>query len=270
MPGSGDAVVEQYPDSVATGLSLEEIAADPERVWQSNRAETPRQGQIAAKAAKAARRLRRSGRARSRSLASAAADDPRRPQGGACRRRSSRSSPPWSRRCRAGDEWIHEIKYDGYRAAVRDRGRRGPPDHPQRQGLDGPLRGRWPGAAKLPGAGAILDGEVVVLEPDGTTSFQALQNALAENRQDDLVYFAFDLLYLDGYDLRERHAPRPQGGAARAPRRRAARRGAPRRPRRRAAARSSTARPATSRSRGSSPSAPTSPTTPAATRTGSR
>src|SRR3954452_11160580 len=37
VPGSGDALVEQYPDSVATGLSLEEIAADPERTWESNR-----------------------------------------------------------------------------------------------------------------------------------------------------------------------------------------------------------------------------------------
>ncbi len=39
MPGSDDAVVQEYPDSVASGLSLDEIAADPERVWQSNRAE---------------------------------------------------------------------------------------------------------------------------------------------------------------------------------------------------------------------------------------
>ena len=39
MPGSGDAVVEEYPDSVLSGSSIEEIAADPERVWESNRAE---------------------------------------------------------------------------------------------------------------------------------------------------------------------------------------------------------------------------------------
>ena len=101
-----------------------------------------------------------------------------------------------------GEEWIHEIKYDGYRALceIRD----GEARLITRHGKDwtdrfSPIARE---AAKLPVRQAILDGEVVVLEPDGTTSFQTLQNALAENRQDDLVYFAFDLLYLDGYDLR--------------------------------------------------------------------
>src|SRR3954451_17998661 len=56
VPGSGDALVEQYPDSVASGLSLDEIAADPERVWQSNRAEKTAsfKDKLAAKIAKAA------------------------------------------------------------------------------------------------------------------------------------------------------------------------------------------------------------------------
>src|SRR5205085_11929930 len=100
-------------------------------------------------------------------------------------------------------EWIHEIKYDGYRAPceIRD----GEARLGTRHGKD------WTdrftpvarAAEKLPARQAILDGEVVVLEPDGTTSFQSLQNALSENRQDDLVYFAFDLLYLDGWDLRK-------------------------------------------------------------------
>ena len=79
---------------------------------------------------------------------------------------------------------------------------------------------------------AMLDGEVVVLEPDGTTSFQALQNALAENRQDDLVYFAFDLLYLDGYDLRGAPLVDRKAALARAPRRRPRRADPLQRPRR--------------------------------------
>jgi len=48
---------------------------------------------------------------------------------------------------------------------------------------------------------AILDGEVAVLQPDGTTSFQALQNATGAGTIGNLVYFVFDLLHLDGYDL---------------------------------------------------------------------
>ncbi len=125
---------------------------------------------------------------------------------------SSPSSPRWSRRSRTAGEWIHEIKFDGYRVLceIRD----GKAALLTRNGKDwtdrfGPVARE---AAELPVREAILDGEVVVLEPNGTTSFQALQNALSENRQDDLVFFAFDLLYLDGYDLRKAALTRPQGG----------------------------------------------------------
>src|SRR4051812_6127635 len=212
VPGSGDALVEQYPDSVATGLSLEEIAADPERVWQSNRAEKTAsfKDKLAAKVAKAAAKKAPAKKAAaSKGIKKTAQPEPS----------SAAASIPGARKAAMpssiepqlatlveevpqGDEWIHEIKYDGYRALceIRD----GEARLITRHGKD------WTdrfapvarAAGKLPVSQAILDGEVVVLEPDGTTSFQTLQNALAENRQDDLVYFAFDLLYLDGYDLR--------------------------------------------------------------------
>jgi bifunctional non-homologous end joining protein LigD len=55
--------------------------------------------------------------------------------------------------------------------------------------------------AHLPVRQAFLDGEIAMLLPNGTTSFQALQNALSTDRQGQLVYFAFDLLHLDGQDL---------------------------------------------------------------------
>jgi bifunctional non-homologous end joining protein LigD len=208
VPGSGDALVEQYPDSVATGLSLEEIAADPERVWQSNRAEKTAsfKDKIAAKVAKAAAK---------KAPAKKAAKKVAKPEPS-----SAAASIPGARKASMpsaiepqlatlveevpqGAEWIHEIKYDGYRALceIRD----GEARLITRHGKDwtdrfAPIARA---AEKLPVSQAILDGEVVVLEPDGTTSFQSLQNALAENREDDLVYFAFDLLYLDGYDLRK-------------------------------------------------------------------
>ena len=56
-------------------------------------------------------------------------------------------------------------------------------------------------AASLSVDQALIDGEVVVLEPDGTTSFQALQNVLKRGENQRLAYYAFDLLHIDGYDL---------------------------------------------------------------------
>src|SRR5690606_11720807 len=47
----------------------------------------------------------------------------------------------------------------------------------------------------------ILDGEVVVLRPDGTSDFQALQNLLRDKKTKGLSYMLFDVLHLDGYDL---------------------------------------------------------------------
>ena len=54
----------------------------------------------------------------------------------------------------------------------------------------------------MPVDSAILDGELVALLPSGISSFQALQNAGKLGSDAKLVYYAFDLLYLDGYDLR--------------------------------------------------------------------
>lgn len=101
-----------------------------------------------------------------------------------------------------GDQWLHEIKFDGYRIICRvDGGRarlitRGDQD----------WTGRMPTIARaaeaLPVERAILDGEVVALLPNGVSSFQALQNAFRGERSEPLVYYVFDLLYLDGHDLR--------------------------------------------------------------------
>ncbi|HVX15024.1 MAG TPA: DNA ligase D [Pirellulales bacterium] len=98
--------------------------------------------------------------------------------------------------------WLHEIKFDGYRILCRiERGKvqlitRGDQDWTERMGNIARA------AAKLPVESAIIDGEVVVLLPDGMSSFQALQNAFQAHRERELVFYAFDLLYLDGHDLR--------------------------------------------------------------------
>ena len=97
-----------------------------------------------------------------------------------------------------GDDWLHEIKYDGYRMHARL-------DHGKavlltRTGLDWSRRYRHTIAAllKLPVKTAYIDGELCALRPDGVPAFSRLQAAMDEGRTADLVFFAFDLLYLDG------------------------------------------------------------------------
>ena len=100
-----------------------------------------------------------------------------------------------------GDGWIHEIKYDGYRFLCRVD--RGAARLLTRSGLDWTERFESiaSAASQLTLTRALLDGELVVVRPDGVTSFQDLQNALRGGREQDLVFFAFDLLHLDGFDL---------------------------------------------------------------------
>ncbi|HEX6900281.1 MAG TPA: DNA ligase D [Thermoanaerobaculia bacterium] len=199
VPGSGDAIVEERPESVASGLSLEEIAADPERVWQSNRPEKAKtfKDKVAAKAAK---------KKAAEPETSSSGIDPSAISGARKAKMPAGIEPQLAtlvEEVPTAGEWIHEIKYDGYRAIceIHD----GEARLVTRNGKD--WTDRFEPVAReaetLPVRQAILDGEVVVLEPDGTTSFQSLQNALSEGRQRDLVYFAFDLLHLDGYDLRK-------------------------------------------------------------------
>jgi bifunctional non-homologous end joining protein LigD len=100
-----------------------------------------------------------------------------------------------------GDEWLHEIKFDGYRIAARVT--RGEVVLLSRAGKD--WTASFPevrdAVARLPVRQALLDGEVAAVLPDGRTSFQALQKALSERDRPHLVYYLFDLLHLDGEDV---------------------------------------------------------------------
>lgn len=101
----------------------------------------------------------------------------------------------------AGDEWLHETKYDGYRLLCRlDSGR---VRLRSRNGTDWTLRLPDIAAAarRVRSRGAWLDGELVAFDEGGRTSFQSLQLALGTG-SGRLAYFVFDLLYFDGYDLR--------------------------------------------------------------------
>ena len=99
----------------------------------------------------------------------------------------------------SGDEWLHEIKYDGYRIGARIR--KGRVSLYSRNGKD--WTAAFPeiaeAARRLGVTDALLDGEVAMVLPDGRTSFQALQNASSGDApRATLAYFAFDLLRLDG------------------------------------------------------------------------
>ncbi|NWG52435.1 MAG: DNA ligase D [Hydrogenophilaceae bacterium] len=108
---------------------------------------------------------------------------------------SAADAPP------AGEGWLHELKYDGYRTIVRiENGEarlftRNKHDWTQR------YRALAEAFRALDCTSALIDGEVTVQNPRGVTSIDLLETALSEGRDGDLTFFAFDLPYLDGYDL---------------------------------------------------------------------
>ena len=100
----------------------------------------------------------------------------------------------------SGANWLHEIKFDGYRMQLRVEA--GEATLRTRTGLD--WTAKFPAIARAARAlpDALLDGEVVALDAGGTPNFSALQAALAVGSTDALVFFAFDLLFHEGADLR--------------------------------------------------------------------
>jgi len=99
--------------------------------------------------------------------------------------------------------WLHEIKFDGYRTMAHVSG--GEVRLITRGGIDWTKRyGDLPQAfSRLPVSQAIIDGEIMVLDEKGISRFALLQDALAEGAGSKLHFYAFDLLYLDGWDLRK-------------------------------------------------------------------
>ena len=182
--GSDAAVTADNPLSIATGRSMEAIAADRDRVWDSNRGEItgdpPKQPAPAKKGAAAQPK-----RTRKRAM----------PERVVPQLATLIDQPP------DGDEWLHEIKFDGYRLIARIE--RGKVRLLTRAGLD--WTAKFPALAKalagLPAETALIDGEVVAVAADGTTDFGTLQDRIATGNTGDLLFYAFDLLYRDGYDL---------------------------------------------------------------------
>ena len=185
-------VVEAAPDSVASGRSIEEIAQARAHVWRSKLSVKAN-----VKAGAVAPRVK-----------GKAGPPPRAaiPTGAKKAPMPATLAPVLATlvaRAPDGDDWINEIKYDGYRMLCRVDGGRA--RLYSRTGKD------WTKSfaavakdlAALPVKRAWIDGEVVVLDEKGRTSFQALQNALSAATPKDVAFFAFDLPYVDGLDLRD-------------------------------------------------------------------
>ena len=102
----------------------------------------------------------------------------------------------------SGERWIHEIKFDGYRVQVHLANetakiftRRG---HDWTHRFKKGAHDAW----RIKASSAVVDGEIVVPAADGTTDFSVLQNEL-KGKSTSIVLVAFDLLYLNGRDLRK-------------------------------------------------------------------
>jgi bifunctional non-homologous end joining protein LigD len=114
----------------------------------------------------------------------------------------------------SGPEWIHELKYDGYRiGAVVASGR---VELESRREID--WTSRFPEVVKAVGElecrSAVIDGEVAVTEPSGRTSFQKLQNIFEKRgARTGITYYVFDLLELDGVDLSREPLEQRRAGA---------------------------------------------------------
>jgi bifunctional non-homologous end joining protein LigD len=105
-------------------------------------------------------------------------------------------SPRLVEKAPEGSEWIHEIKYDGYRTELIIQGGRATAF--TRRGYDWSHRYAKivQAAATLPVKSAIIDGEAVVLGKTGLPDYQALERELGNPNSDRLFFYAFDLLHL--------------------------------------------------------------------------
>ncbi|RWA64726.1 DNA ligase D [Mesorhizobium sp.] len=171
----GEDILEDEPKSVKSGLTIEEVGegkaakGEKPKVWHSNK---PAAGKAKAGHARRLEFIEPQ-------LATLEKDAP------------------------SGDDWLHEVKFDGYRIQAQIAGSE--VRLLTRAGLD--WTGKFEGPVTTALAGlkcrdAIIDGEIVVLAGNGVSSFPLLQADLSARRTDRFVYYVFDLMRLNGQDLR--------------------------------------------------------------------
>jgi bifunctional non-homologous end joining protein LigD len=194
-PGSKDAIIREHTDSVETARAMEEIA-EGEAVWHSNRAGKKKAGKTTSRKLKEEKVVAPSKRR-------IAKVDVAKLKGAKKGRLPAKISPQLATLVEEpppGKGWISEIKFDGYRMVARiDNGK------VKIYSRNGNV---W--TAKLPTIAkslarlkvkhAWLDGEIVVLDDEGKSNFSKLKDALSGEDQRNIFFFAFDILYLDGYN----------------------------------------------------------------------
>ena len=214
----GKDILEEEPRSVVTDRSIDEIAAGKgtKRVWHSNRSATdqPEAGPAARAKSKGRSTTKRVARARNpgakktrtKAASMAVAQVRERPSGAAkSKSRLPDFVPPslatLHETAPSGTQWIHEIKFDGYRLQARL-------DHGEvrlltRKQQDWTHRFKIvaDAVAELAVDSAIIDGELVVEDESGVSNFSQLQTDLKAGKLNGFVYYVFDLLNLDGRDL---------------------------------------------------------------------
>jgi len=183
-PAGDPDITKEKPNSAVTGRSIEAIAREKDRLWASG------QGEIT----EAKKKRRRKSAVDASAIAKAKAT----PMPGYI----EPSLATATETAPSGKDWLHEIKHDGYRLQAHlENGR---VKLFSRQGLD--WTERFPvvahALADVPVKLAIIDGEVVVQTATGVASFPMLVDAL-KNGSGDMLFYGFDLLYLDGHDLRD-------------------------------------------------------------------
>jgi bifunctional non-homologous end joining protein LigD len=188
---SDEDILEEEPLSVVSGRTMEEIASGPKKEWRSNRPSKTKQRSSKTKA------IKRGTTREATAIAEAVRAAPK--------SNSTRFIPPalatLSDKAPDGDNWVHEIKFDGYRIQARlDRGK---VKLFTRKGLD--WSEKFPTIAsaisKLRAKSALFDGELVTEDTNGVSSFSLLQQDLKDRRHNRMVFYIFDLLHLDGTDL---------------------------------------------------------------------
>lgn len=194
-PDGAPDILDEHPESVKTGRTIADVAGEPPG-WSSRTGKIDRQARLGAGNERSSSS---DGKARVVSALSEIKGAERAPLPDFVEPMLATlaASPP------AGKRWLHEIKFDGYRLQARI-------DDDRvalltRSGLDWTDKFGNEVVATLkdlPVGTAIIDGELVVETDSGAADFSALQADLGQGRFDRFVFYAFDALYLDGYDLR--------------------------------------------------------------------
>jgi bifunctional non-homologous end joining protein LigD len=194
------AITEQRPNSSVTGRSLDQIAAAQDHVWNSNHADSADAAPKPAATKPAKKSPADKPAPQPRPLPAISLDElphEHQPDFTPPQLALETTSTPNT------DDWIHELKLDGYRMQARKSGNQ--VQLLTRKGID--WTHRMPAVAqavaRLPTHDCTLDGEVVVLATDGNSSFALLQASFQNAETHPLTYFVFDLLHIDGHNPRD-------------------------------------------------------------------